>query len=623
MGVLKVEGLSKSFGVERIFDNVSFELHPGEKIGLIGANGTGKTTLLRCLMGLETADAGNIKLPVGDTIGYVEQQAEPGSRTLYQELKQAYRDILDLRDRINGLEKAIAKEQDQSFLAGLMREYGVVVERFERGGGYEYESNIRRVANGLGFTSDDLERDVNTFSGGQQTRIGLAKALVRKPDILFLDEPTNHLDISMVEWLEGFLREYFGTVLVISHDRYFLDRVVERIIELERGELTNYRGTYSSYLEQKAERLISQQVAYEKQQAYIVKTEAFISRYRAGIKAKQARGRESQLARLERLAAPEEKIGFNLRFSVDVECADRVAELIDVSAAYGQKVVFEKLSLLIRRGERVALLGPNGAGKSTVLKLLTGDISPVHGAVKLGKRVRVGYFSQQHEELNLSQRVIDEVMEDFGFSEERTRNYLGAFLFSEDDVFKVVGDLSGGEKARLVLLKLMLSGDNFLVLDEPTNHLDIEAKEAVEAAILAYPGTFLLVSHDRYFLDKIVDRILELDHGQVVDYAGNYSYYQNKKVKIVQAEKNNPVAKVKKPAPPRRRNQDSGRLAKKIEEEIVLKEYEIKVLETKLNDPATHIDPEVSREIAAQYDQAQAELAIMYDEWLALTEGTL
>ncbi|MBP2655595.1 MAG: transporter related protein [Firmicutes bacterium] len=624
MGILRVEGLGKFFGAERLFANVGFELRSGEKVGLIGANGTGKTTLMRCLMGLEKADEGLVKLAVGDTIGYVEQQAAVGDRTLYEELMLAYQDVIELRNSINRLEQKIAGEQDEVILAEMMREYGTRVEQFERGGGYEYENMIRRVSSGLGFSTDDLARDVSTFSGGQKTRISLAKALVRKPEMLFLDEPTNHLDIGMVEWLEGFLREYNGGVLVISHDRYFLDGVVDRIIELEGGELISYRGNYSAYLEQKAARLISQQAAYEKQQAYIAKTEAFINRYRAGIKAKQARGRESQLARLERLAAPEERTGFSLRFTTDVECAERVAELVQVTATYKDKSVFENLNLLIRRGERVVLIGPNGAGKSTVLKLLTGELSPVRGSVKLGSRVRVGYFSQEHEGLNFNNRVIDEIMGDFGFSEERARNYLGVFLFSNDDVFKNIRDLSGGEKARIVLLKLMLGGANFLVMDEPTNHLDIEAKEAVEEAILLYPGTFLVVSHDRYFMDKIADRVVELDNGYLTEYAGNYSYYRNKKSKAVQSERRGSAVKAKKNDQPRRRNPENTiRLAKKLEEEIAGLEYELAALEARLNDPESHADPIVSRELAEEYAQAQAKLAAKYDEWVALTESSM
>jgi ATP-binding cassette subfamily F protein 3 len=502
-----------------------------------------------------------------------------------------------------------------------MRDYAATVEKFEQGGGYSYETMIRRVTSGLGFGSEDLLRPLATFSGGQKTRINLAKALVRQPDFLFLDEPTNHLDIAMVEWLEGFLRDFAGGVLVISHDRYFLDRVVGRVLELSGGSLTTYRGNYSSYLEQKAERLASLQNAYEKQQAYIAKTEEYISKYRAGIKSRQARGRQSQLSRLERLSLPDADDRLILAFNMAEGCAERVAELVAVTATYGSKTVFEKLSMLIRLGEGVALVGPNGAGKTTILKLLAGQLQPTAGRVKLGSRVQVGYFSQEHEGLNVRHRVLDEIMSEFGFSEERTRHYLGAFLFSGDEVYKLVGDLSGGEKARLALLKLMLSGANFLVLDEPTNHLDIAAKEAVEGAILSYPGTFFVVSHDRYLLDKVAERVVELSDGRLTEYVGNYSYYREKKSQelksVVQpAVKSGKSDKRERP----RRAQDTDKLVKRLEGEIAVLELELVTIESKLNDPSSHSDVAVSHSLAAEYAEHKEKLAAKYEEWLELTE---
>jgi ATP-binding cassette, subfamily F, member 3 len=623
MGVLKVEGLAKAYGTEQLFTNVNFELQRGEKVGLIGANGTGKTTLLRCLLGQERPDAGQISLASGETIGYVEQDTDLGTGTLGEELRLAYSDIIGYQDRMRQLEAAIAAEQDEAVQKALMREYSVVVELFEQGGGYAYETMLRRVTSGLGFGDEELSRPVTTFSGGQKTRISLAKALVRQPDFLFLDEPTNHLDITMVEWLEGFLREYSGGVLVISHDRYFLDRVAGRVLELEGGGITSFRGNYSDYLRQKTERLASMQTAYEKQQAYITKTEAYIDRFRAGIKSRQARGRESILSRLDRLKAPDTADSLNLAFNMQEGCAERVAELVAVTAAYGAKQIFEEASLLIRRGEGVALVGPNGAGKTTVLKLLAGKLQPTAGRVKLGSRVRLGYFAQEHEGLNPRLRVLGEVMIDSGLGEERARNCLGAFLFSGDDVYKLVGDLSGGEKSRLALLQLMLGGANFLVLDEPTNHLDIAAKEAVEEAIMSFPGTFLVVSHDRYLLDKIADRVVELADGCLTEYLGNYGYYREKKsaeAKVVSAP--SPQAKppkAPKPASPLRQAQDRAKQIKRLEEEIADLERQLTVCESQLNDPASHDDPEVSRRLAAEYAQIEAALAAKYDEWLAVT----
>jgi len=630
MGILRVEGLNKAFGIETLFTGISFELGRGDKMGLIGANGTGKTTLMRCLLGLEQTDGGQVSVPAGETIGYVQQDASLNHGTLYEELCTAYQDVLAWQEKMRALEQTIAVTKEEEPLATLMKEYAQVVEKFERGGGYEYENIIRRVAFGLGFTAEDFPRGLDTFSGGQKTRICLARALIRQPDFLFLDEPTNHLDIGMVEWLEEFLASYSGGVLIISHDRYFLDKVVNKVVELESKTLTTYKGNYTAYMQQKAERMAALESAYNKQQDHIAKTEAYIRMYRAGIKCKQARGREKQLQRLERIVLPADIARFDFfGFNPPSECAERVAELEEVSVAYGERVIFAKLSMLIRKGDGVALVGPNGAGKTTLLKLLTGDLSPVSGRVKLGSRVKIGYFSQEHEGLNPKSSVVNEVMAEFGFSEERARHYLGAFMFQGDEVFKIVGDLSGGEKARLAILKLMLTGANFLILDEPTNHLDIPAKEAVEEAILSFPGTFLTVSHDRYFLDKVANCMLELADGNLREYVGNYSYYREKQIAeqkaISAAQAATPKVEVSaKQEKPRQRKSDGERNARnlqKLEGEIAMLEVEIKQLEYQLNDPASHTDQEASQQLADQYSKAQADLAEKYDAWLELTEG--
>ncbi|MEG6585015.1 ABC-F family ATP-binding cassette domain-containing protein [Dendrosporobacter sp. 1207_IL3150] len=622
MGILKVEGLGKAFGIETLFSKVSFEVRRGDKVGLIGANGTGKSTLMKILMGFQQADEGHVSLPMGETIGYVEQEAALGEGTLYDEFCAAFRDVLGWQADMGELERAIAAEQDETKLDSLMKQYSSIVEKFERAGGYDYESTIRRVAFGLGFADTDMQRSVNAFSGGQKTRICLAKALIRQPDFLFLDEPTNHLDIGMVEWLEEFLVSYPGGVLIISHDRFFLDRVASRIIELESGTITAYSGNYTTFLQVKAERMAALESAYEKQQSHIVKTEEYIRRYKAGIKSKQARGREKQLHRLERIVLPPESARFNFfAFNPPSECAERVAEYEEVSAGYGAKDVFERLSLLVRRGDGVALVGPNGAGKTTMLKLLTGDLAPTAGRIKLGSRVKIGYFSQQHEGLNSDNRLIDEIMHDYGLSEDRARHYLGAFLFSGDDVFKIIKDLSGGEKSRLAFLKLMLTGANFLVLDEPTNHLDIPAKEAVEEAIMSFPGTFITVSHDRYFLDKVANCVVELADGKLVEYTGNYSYYREKKLvdqKNHQVEKpaDKEVDTAKKGKPRQQRPQDKEKLAKKIEGEIAMLEAELKAVELQLNDPSSHSDPAASQALANEHSRLQAELEAKYEEWV-------
>ncbi len=630
MGILRVEGLTKAFGIETLFTGVSFELGRGDKIGLIGGNGTGKTTLMRCLLGMEEIDSGQVAIPAGETIGYVQQDGNLNHSTLYEELCSAYEDVLKWQEEMRALEERIGSQEGE-LLAGLMKEYAQIVEKFERGGGYEYENRIRRVAFGLGFTAEDFPRELDTFSGGQKTRICLARALIRQPDFLFLDEPTNHLDIGMVEWLEEFLASYSGGVLIISHDRYFLDKVVSRIAELENKTLTAYKGNYTSYLQQKAERMAALESAYGKQQEHIAKTEAYIRMYRAGIKCKQARGREKQLQRLERIVLPADVARFDFfGFNPPGECAERVAELEEVTAAYGERAVFEKVSMLIRKGDGVALVGPNGAGKTTLLKLLTGELSPVKGRVKLGSRVKAGYFSQEHEGLNAKNSIVNEIMIEFGFSEERARHYLGAFLFQGDDVFKIIGELSGGEKARLAMLKLMLTGANFLILDEPTNHLDIPAKEAVEEAILSFPGTFLTVSHDRYFLDKVANCMVELSEGKLREYAGNYSYYrekqmaENKAMAAAEVLVTRSAENKKKQEKPRQRTTDSEKILRnqqKLEGEIAMLEVAVKEIEYRLNDPASHGDMSASQELADEYSKAQAELAEKYDAWLELTES--
>ncbi len=625
MAALYAEQLTKAFGIEVIFRNVSFEIQSGEKVGLIGANGAGKTTLMRCLLGLESLDGGQVRLSAGATVGYVQQQADAGRATVYEYLEAAYRDILECQRRFRATEQRMAAEKDEAELARLMKAYAADVEYFEQAGGYQYASDIRRVAFGLGFTDDDMTRPVATLSGGQQTRLNLARALCRKPDFLFLDEPTNHLDIAMVEWLEEFLQSYAGSVFIISHDRYFLDNTVGRILELQGERLTAYSGNYSRYLEQKAHNEEALQSAYEKQQRLIAQTEEYIRRYKAGIKAKQARGRQSQLDRLERIELMRQERQLDFELPAPAECADRVAELIDVTAGYGPKTVFANQSLLIRRGEAVALVGANGAGKTTLLKLLTGALEPLAGRVKKGSRVQIGYFAQQHENLVSHNSLLDEIMGEFGFGQERARGLLGHFLFCGDDVFKRVAELSGGERARLALLKLMLSGANLLLLDEPTNHLDIAAKEAVETALAVFPGTIVAVSHDRYFLDKLAERVLELADGRLTEYIGNYSDYRSQKQLAARraaaaAAAAPPADRAVRQQSPRRRKADSDKTIKSLEGEIGALEATLAELEVRLNDAETYKEPLAARELADRYAACQAELDAKYAEWLAVTE---
>ncbi|WP_295160028.1 ABC-F family ATP-binding cassette domain-containing protein [Selenomonas sp. AE3005] len=653
MGILKVMNLAKSFGIDELFKDVNFEVRGSDKVGLVGANGAGKTTLMRIILGEEEADSGTVQLDAAESIGYVEQQADFGEGTLYDEFLRAFADIIELAQRKRQLEKAIAQSADEA----LLDTYGKVVERFEQLNGYEFESRIKRVAYGLGFSDDDLQKDVQHFSGGQKTRICLAKALLREPDFLFLDEPTNHLDIAMIEWLEGVLRTYRGGVLIISHDRYFLDKVATRIVELDNHTAVTYEGNYTYFMRVKTARREALKSAYEKQQEQIKKTEEYIRKYKAGIKSKQARGRQSQLNRLERIVLPPEAAAFNyFAFHKPPECAQRVAELEEVGFSYGAEPVFKDVSLLIRNGDGVALVGPNGAGKTTLLKILVGELEAGQGRIKIGSRVKIGYFSQQHEGLHMDMTVLDEIMYTYGVDEEQARRYLGAFLFHGDEVLRKIGDLSGGEQSRVAFLKLMLTGANFLVLDEPTNHLDIPAREAVEEALMAYPGTFLTVSHDRYFLAKVANCTLELENGGLTEYNGGYEYYLMKKTAQLEAEAEErqaaeAAAKLKAQREKEKRAKEAKKAGRQIEHtaeeqarqaakeraeagkiqsmsdskrqeliqraeaEIAMAEAELKGLEYQMNQPEIQADPVESQRIAEAYAAKEQEIEERYAKW--------
>ena len=623
--LLKVTELAKFFGVRTLFTGVGFEIRRGEKVGLVGPNGAGKTTLLRCLIGSEPYDGGTVTWFGGCAVGYVEQTADFADRTLLEELRQAYQDVLAWEARMHELETCLTDSTGQD-AAGLLAEYSDAMERFEHADGYAMDSRIRQISLGLGFSEADWDRKVDEFSGGQKTRIALARELVRQPDFLILDEPTNHLDLERTEWLEGYLKGYPGAVLVISHDRYFLDAVTARTLDLENRSLQDYSAGYSGYAQQKAQRLEAALSAYEQQQEKIAETEEYIRRYKAGIKSKQARGRQSQLNRLERMERPEVHEAMQFFFPDCDEVPERMAEFVEVTAGYNAAPVFEKISFLIKGGEKVALLGPNGAGKTTVLKLVLGDMQPWRGRVKNSPRARAGYYSQEFEGLSDSVRILDEMTYRCGLTEDRARKVLGRFLFRGDDVFKLVGDLSGGEKARLAILKIILSGANFLVMDEPTNHLDIAAREAVEEAMDAFPGSILLVSHDRYLIDRIADRVLIFENKGLAAYPGNYSYYKSMRDANVQpaaAQTAEPTKKAaakperteKKNTSPLKRRQECQKQINRAEAEIGRLENLLAELAVRINDPRSHVDPQASRELAEEHETAQTALDCAYQLW--------
>ena len=632
---IRMIGLGKSFGVRQVFSNVSFEIKEGDRIALVGPNGAGKSTLLKCILGIEELDEGQVVMSPVASIGYLQQDVNLGDASLAEEIETAWEDVHALENKLQELttylETHEASESDLQRLDYLQN-------RLEWLGGYDYEQKTKRIVYGLGFTDEDLYKPANAFSGGQKTRINLAKALVRSPDFLFLDEPTNHLDMEMLEWLEGYLSSYRGGILIVSHDRYFMDRIVTGVVELDHHKATTYRGNYSRYVAQREERLKADTIAYEKQQEYIKKTEEYIDKYRAGIKSKMARGRQSQLNRLERLEAPETSHSLDFKFPPAAMSADKVLVLDHVSIGYKKDdPIIDDVSVVVRRGESVALIGPNGAGKSTMVKAIVGELFPTEGHIDIGNRVQVGYFSQEHEELHDRWQVVDEIINHYNFTEEKARNVLGSFLFKGDDVFKLVGDLSGGERARLALLKLFLQGDNFLILDEPTNHLDVPTREIVERALQQFGGTCFIISHDRYFLDQVSTRTLVLENKGLTEYLGNYSYYKEKLkeqqdiaaltevVEEVPKEDVKSEAKTISPSPsdePKKKTNTymvEKQLAE-VEEEIARLEATMKMYEVQLANPVVQQDLAEMENISKQLSDTESNLQKLYEKWEHFSE---
>lgn len=644
--LVTVDGLKKSFGVHDIFQNVSFTVRQGEKVGLVGVNGSGKTTLLRCLLDPDFADGGSVKFAGDLRLGYVEQGFDDfREETVWQFMQHACPDILNLREKMRQLEEASGRAQGEG-LQGILDQYARTESRYAHLDGYHYENNIKRVLIGLGYPEETWQWRADKLSGGQKTRLQLAAALVNSPDLLILDEPTNHLDIVMSEWLENYLREFRGGVLVISHDRAFLDNVVEEILEMEGGTLHRFKGNYSRYLEQKEIQVLTQTRAYEAQQEYIARQEAYIRRFKAGIKSKMARGRQSQLDRLERIDAPVQEEEFQLRLPHAAECAEKVIILEHLDVGYPQHLLLQDVDLTLRRGEKVAIIGPNGCGKSTLLKTILQELPPLKGEARIGNRVKIGYFSQSYERLDENQTIMENFLTEYGLTDEQTRRLLGSMMFHGEDVFKVIGTLSGGQKARLVLLKLVLDGANCLLLDEPTNHLDIAAKEAVEAALETFDGTVLLVSHDRYLVNEVAGRIWAVEDGHVTDYKGNYDFYLEERDKNRSQEaapetlrkEKEPAAKATSAAAAPQTAQPEKKMEKKPEKkpyspaeaqkllpqvELKIREYEAlqKVLSDKIADPANQQDLETRTKLAEEYAEQSKILDGLMDKWEKLMES--
>ena len=615
MTLIRVEHLVKTFAGVPVLQDVAWQIEAGHNIGLIGTNGSGKSTLLNIISGVMSADSGTVERARGLRLGYLTQEMTvEGDRTLYEEVREAFRPLLDMQAEMTALETRLA--QPASSAADLQR-YGTLLEEFNARQGYTMAARVEATLLGLGFRPTDLHTPVRHLSGGQKNMGALARVLLQEPDLLLLDEPSNHLDIAATEWLEGALRVYRGTVVVISHDRYFLDRVVDEIMELDQHCLQRYVGNYSAYVTARAARLEQQRKVYEQQQGEIRRQEEFIRRNMAGQNTKQAQSRQKALERLERVEKPTtDNQRMQLRFTTHQRESHEVIVGRQVWKSYGARTVLRGLSCTIYRGEKIGLMGPNGAGKSTFLRLLMGHEAPEQGTLRLGQNVTAAYYDQEMRHLNPQNTILDEVwqVEPWKMVGDM-RAYLGRFLFSGDEVFQTVGTLSGGEKSRVALAKLMLSTANLLVLDEPTNHLDIPAREVLEQALAAYPGTLLIVSHDRYFLNRIISRLLYLRDGTCTSYEGNYADYQAYLSAQTVAPQLAPSVK-KAAQPPARPRVRPARRRKPgvIEQEIHRLEAEISVLQTAIE---AHDSTDWQRltEISTQQDTLAARLENLLEEW--------
>jgi ATP-binding cassette subfamily F protein 3 len=642
MSLLTVENLTKSFGAEFIFSDVSFRVDASDRIGLVGPNGAGKSTLLDIIAGRQEADDGALSGASALRVGYLTQTAGfVPTRTLREEMLQVFADARAWEQELHTL--AARMESLESFenaeeYERLLDRYAELQERFEHAGGYTIEARVDQVLDGLGFTKEQQALPATSLSGGQQTRAALGKLLLQEPDLLLLDEPTNHLDLAALEWLEEYLSGWKGAIIVVAHDRYFLDKVVTRVLELAFGRVEEYKGNYTRYLQQRAERLERRRKEYEEQQEYIARTEEFIRRYKAGQRSKEARGRQTLLNRMERLERPQDFQEMRFRLGKQIESGQVVLSTQKLAVGYsgtnksapdGALRLLTVPDMEVQRGERIGMLGENGSGKTTLLRTIIGQLAPLEGRVTLGHNVLVGYYAQTHEGLNPQSIVLDEIRQATPFSEESARTFLGRFLFSGDDVYKPISALSGGERSRLALAKLTLLGANFLVLDEPTNHLDLPSRQFLEDVLADYDGTLLFVSHDRYFVDALATRVWVVQDGTLVNHPGNYTDYRTRKAAAaaraaIQARRQEP-----QDAPPQvngRKGQSASNKGKAIrqitdvEAEIGQAEQRIATLEAELAAASLEADVERITELAEDYERGKARLAALYEEWTALAE---
>ncbi len=631
MIVLNCNNIGFAYGTETIIKDISFSVQDNDKVGLVGVNGAGKSTLFKIITGELNQENGEVFISKDLALGYLKQNAALNTdNTLWDELLEVFRELIDMEKAINRIEIEISTTTEKEKLAVLMKEYSRLSERFSYLGGYEYNSRVRGVLRGLGFDDSEFGKKVNILSGGQKTRLALAKVLLEEPDILMLDEPTNHLDISAVEWLEDYLKSYKKCLLIISHDRYFLDSVTNRTIEIENCTSTVYNCNYSAYVKQKATNREIQEKHYQLQQKEIARQEAYIEQQRRWNRERNiiaAESRQKAIDRMEKIdkptAAPQ---NIKMRFNQTIASGNEVLEVDSVSKKFDERELFRNVGFKIRKAERVFLLGPNGCGKSTLLKILAGRLDASTGKYSYGAKVRLGYYDQEMSDLNQDNTILDEVWSvNQKLVQTEVRSALAAFLFTDEDVFKKISVLSGGEKSRVAMLKLIFSDANFIILDEPTNHLDINSREILEAALNEYEGTLLIVSHDRYFIDKLATRIIDIGTSPVIDCMGNYTFYSTHYKKNVADKNTTEAVSISEAKQTHIATKEERSRIRKLEKQLSDTERDIGKLEQRLKD----IDNEMVEfatdhvkliELSEERQTKEAELEELYAVWADVTE---
>lgn len=637
MILLQVSHITKSFGAQRVLNDVNLIIHAGERAGIVGVNGAGKSTLLKILAGKMAPDTGEVAIAKNLSVSYMAQDGglESG-QNIWNEMLSVFTPLINMEKQLREMENRMGDPvvtANSGVYRQLLRDYDLLSTRFASEGGFAYEANIRGVLRGLNFIDADYSKLVKNLSGGQKTRLALARCLLGAPDLLILDEPTNYLDMDNLAWLEQYLQSYRGAVLLVSHDRYFLDTLVKTIYELDSGSITRYTGNYTRYVRQKTEIQEKQLKAYKKQQEEIARMEEFVRRnIAAKDTTKRAQSRLKRLDKMERLTRPGKERQVNVFFGINHPSGREVLQVRDLAIGYPGVALAGNIHFAIHRGERVALIGPNGTGKSTLLKTIAGLIPPLKGLVHQGKLVQISYYEQEQQELNPNKTVLQELWDRYPhINEIDIRKTLGGFLFSGDDVNKSVASLSGGEKSRLSLAALMLQKANFLLLDEPTNHLDLPGKEALENALADYPGTILFVSHDRYFINKVASRILELSPGYMTSYPGNYDYYLDKKARRQGAVKSAPAKRehaadtvekrkyFQKKEEERRKRKHQREIAN-LEQTIADQEELIARLEKELEQPEVYQDYQACQQRQNEMERARALLQNYMEKWLVMVE---